>query len=301
MPTSISNSDPGDSQGTLSGARGGRGGGAAGTRGTGGRARWAGSGSGGGRAGEEPEPGAPRRPRVCWKSRFGRPGRGAAGRESRAGLRGLGSCQTRLVSGPRRPAPPPPRAPPRCGRAASRPHTARRRGNGWNSSRGAALGLPGGWGADARGTVRRRCGALARADPRSLLASGRPEHVRCPGSASPEIPRPGPAQHPAPFTCLWLRLSGSAIWGAGLQPCRSGIRPSASGMAHRARDTRGPQRRRTLRPRSEAPASPSLRFWKALATDISKCPRPGLCGWLRRPCFTAGVESKAGSWLGGRG
>lgn len=71
-----------------------------------------------------------------------------------------GSCQTWLglarAAGPH--------LGPLCGRAASRPHTARRRGNGWNSSRGASLGPRGGRGGEgARGTVRRRRAALARA------------------------------------------------------------------------------------------------------------------------------------------
>lgn len=48
------------------------------------------------------------------------------------------------------PAPPAPTSRLRCGRAASRPHTARRRGNGWNSSRGASRSGLGAGGALAR-------------------------------------------------------------------------------------------------------------------------------------------------------
>lgn len=103
------------------------------------------SGSGGSRARRSWGPGTPRKPgaaasqRLVWwpGTRGGRPGI----RSRTARLRQLPDTAGDW------PAPPAPTSGPRCGRAASRPHTARRRGNGWNSSRGASLGPRGGRGA----------------------------------------------------------------------------------------------------------------------------------------------------------
>lgn len=52
---------------------------------------------------------------------------------------------------------------------------------------------------------------------------------------------------------------------------------------------------------SEVSASSSLRLWKTLATDVSRCFSPGLRGVVCRPFLTTGVESKAESLLRGRG
>lgn len=52
---------------------------------------------------------------------------------------------------------------------------------------------------------------------------------------------------------------------------------------------------------SEASASSSLRFWKALASDVSRCFSLGLRGVVCRPFLATGVESKAESLLRGRG
>lgn len=91
------------------------------------------------------------------------------------------------------PAPPGPHLGPRCGRAASRLHTAPRRGNGWNSSRGASLGLGGGEG--ARGTCAGAAGRGAGcgcSQPRASAGDPLPGSTQDP----PQTPPASPASWP---------------------------------------------------------------------------------------------------------
>lgn len=140
------------------------------------------------------------------QGRFGRPGRGAASRESGAGRRGRGSCQTRLVTGPRRRPPPSGRA--AVGQLAG--HIPR----GAEEMAGIPPAAPpSGLGEGA---------ALARAAPAPSSGHpfpGRAATTHCErAQGRPPQRLPGPAQSPAPLTCLGLRLSGPAIWGAVLHP-----------------------------------------------------------------------------------
>lgn len=272
VPTSVSNSDSGG----VPRVGGDRGGGAAGTQKAGGRPRGAGRRSRRRRPrGEEPSPGAPHRPGLLERPVWW-PGRGAAGRESRAGQRGPGSCLTRLVTGPRRPAP---TSGLRCGRAASTPHTARRRGNGWNSSRGASL-RPGAGGAGR--TPEGACAGAARrggGGPAHLPSQAPARGEGAPLGALPGLKEghgPGPRREALERPSLLPRqpVSGSGCAGGGghvgrgTAPLLSRHRaPSLWGGWQRTTHTQAwaPVQGRAEALRNEASASPSLHFGKALA------------------------------------
>lgn len=156
----------------------------------------------GARSGEELEPGGARRAGAAGKAGLVTRDEGWGGGRRIGNPEEDGEAGTAARCGGDWPAPPGPHLGPRCGRAASRLHTARRGGNGWNSSRGSGSGAGGagrgGEGARGTGDPRRRCGALSRA-ARAL------RHAR----------RRGPpflAAHPQPLPASGIsrRLLGAA-------------------------------------------------------------------------------------------
>lgn len=216
------------------------------------------------------------------QGRFGRPGRGAASRESGAGRRGRGSCQTRLVTGPRRRPPPPGRA--AVGQRAG--HIPR----GAEEMAGIPPAAPpSGLGEGA---------ALARAAPAPSSGHGRGplpwegrHHSLRKGtrSAPAETTRPCPVSCPLNLSraqIVWAGHLGSGSCTPTQSPADQASGPSNRDGAQSVQRARGLAERDAEAPGSEDSASPSLRFWKALATDICKCSRLFKC--LLNECMRIG-------------
>lgn len=267
MPTSVSNSDSGG----VPRVGGGRGGGATGTQKAGGRPRGAGRRSRRWRPrGEEPSPGAPHRPglleRPVWwpGTRDGWPG--IPSRGARAG-------QLPDTAGDW-PAPPGPhlRAALRSGseqatyRAAQRKwleFLPRRLARAWGGAgrtpegacAGAARRWPGGGPPPSPGTGSGGGGSPGSA-PGAL------------GGAWARLPQrgPRPAQPPAPSTCLWLGCAGGGGHvGRGTSPLLIRNRASSLWGGWQHTQAWAPAQCRAEALRTEASASPSLHFGKALA------------------------------------
>lgn len=218
----------------------------------------AGTGSGCGRAGRSRRPGAPHRPPLRERP----PGNPEQGSEAPAAAR----RGWRLARAAR---PPPPGRAVVGQRAGHIPRVAEEMARIPPAS--PRSGLRAGGAGRHRGTVRSRCGELARAvglpAPRTCGGSKAPapEHVKGHRLVPGETAWPSPAS--SPLTWLWL------IWGVVLQPwlMRLQILSLWDGAQHTSRADPSEEGAPGL---TEASLSPSLCFWKVPAADVSQCSRP---------------------------
>lgn len=208
----------------------------------------------------------------CWKGRFRGLGRGGGWLGSGAAPARPGAAGSQLVPGPRSLA----------RREASRPHTAGRRGNSWDSSRGAALPFPRRGHPPPVGRVRgarQRSRRLVPVTARGILPQ--PHHQRLshspPASGCSEAPRVLVLQTPqaSQASCLLVSDSGRANrqrpWEGQLiaqwSPPLQRLDRTGSALCEPPHPTKAEGLEPA--PGSGAPRDASFSLWKADASDVT--------------------------------